>query len=159
MTELKEIFSFIDHDMRAGMAIVFGCLILILVACTIDMWTGIDAAKANKEPIRSRPLRKTGIKIVDYYRLVICFLLVDILGACFPCYDKPYGVIIGTAGVLIVEGWSVIENLRKKKSHAAEAAELTKKIIECVAKDEAEKIIKAIKSAKNESEQKINRSH
>lgn len=158
MQEIREIFRFIEHDLRAGMAIIFGCLILILAACAMDMWTGIDAAKANKEPIRSRPLRKTGIKIVDYYRFIACLLLIDLLGVCFTWYDKPYGVIIGTAGVLIVEGWSVVENLRKKKSHAADAADLAKKIVECVANDEAEKIIKAIKET-YESEQKTNRSH
>lgn len=141
----NELFSFIEHDLKSGMAIVFGCLILILVACLIDMWKGIEAAKANKEPIRSRPLRKTGIKIIDYYTLVLYFLLVDMLGVCFTWYDKPYGVIISTAGALIIEGWSVIENLKKKKSHAADAAELAKKIVECVSKEEAEKIIKTIK--------------
>lgn len=109
------------------------------------MWTGIDAARANKERIRSKPLRKTGIKIVDYFRLILFFVLIDILGLCFPWYILPYGVIIGTLGVLCVEGFSIIENLRRKKSHAAEVADLSKKIIECITPDEAQKIIKAIK--------------
>ena len=95
------------------------------------MWTGIDAARANKEKIRSKPLRKTGVKIVDYFRLIIIFVLIDILGLCFPWYNLPYGAIIGTAGVLFVEGFSVVENLRRKRSHAAEVADVAAKIVKC----------------------------
>ena len=121
---------------------------LIVVACLLDMWTGIDAARANKEKICSRPLRKTGTKIVDYYRLVVFFVLIDILGLCFPWYNLPYGAVIGTAGVLFVEGFSVVENLRKKKSHAAEVADMAAKIVECLTPEEAQKIIKKIKEEK-----------
>lgn len=88
------------------------------------MWTGIDAARANKEKICSRPLRKTGTKIVNYYKLVAFFVLIDILGLCIPCYNLLYGAVIGTAGVLFVEGFSVVENLRSEKSHAAEVADM-----------------------------------
>lgn len=111
----------------------------------LDMWTGIEAARANREKIRSKPLRYTVSKIVDYYRLVIFFVLIDILGLCFPWYNLPYGAIIGTVGVLCVEGFSVIENLRRKKSHAAEVADIAAKIVECLSPEEAKKLIKEIK--------------
>lgn len=114
----------------------------------MDMWTGIDAARANKEKIRSKPLRKTGVKIVDYFRLIIIFVLIDILGLCFPWYNLPYGAIIGTAGVLFVEGFSVVENLRRKRSHAAEVADVAAKIVKCLTTEDAEKIIKMIKEEK-----------
>ena len=104
-----------------------------------------DAARANKEKIRSKPLRKTGVKIVDYFRLIIIFVLIDILGLCFPWYNLPYGAIIGTAGVLFVEGFSVVENLRRKRSHAAEVADVAAKIVKCLTTEDAEKIIKMIK--------------
>ena len=111
---MEKYVGFITQDLRAGVAIIFVCLVLIVFACLLDMWTGIDAARANKEKICSRPLRKTGTKIVDYYRLVMFFILIDILGLCFPWYNLPYGAVIGTLGVLIVEGLSVIENFKKK---------------------------------------------
>ena len=136
--------GFITQDLRAGVAIIFVCLVLIVFACLLDMWTGIDAARANKEKICSRPLRKTGTKIVDYYRLVMFFILIDILGLCFPWYNLPYGAVIGTLGVLIVEGLSVIENFKKKKSHAAEVADLAMRITECATPEEAQKIIKTM---------------
>lgn len=145
---MEKYVSFITQDIRSGVIIIFICLVLISVACLLDMWTGIDAARANKEKIRSKPLRKTGVKIVDYFRLVVFFVLIDILGLCFPWYNLPYGAIIGTAGVLCVEGFSVIENLRRKKSHAAEVADMAARIVECLTPEEAQKIIKAIKEEK-----------
>lgn len=142
---MESYIGFITQDVRSGVAIIFICLILISVACMLDMWTGIEAARANREKIRSKPLRYTVNKIVDYYRLVIFFVLIDILGLCFPWYNLPYGAIIGTVGVLCVEGFSVIENLRRKKSHAAEVADMAAKIVECLSPEEAKKLIKAIK--------------
>lgn len=145
---MEKYVGFITQDLRAGVAIIFACLVLIVFACLLDMWTGIDAARTNKEKICSRPLRKTGTKIVDYYRLVMFFILIDILGLCFPWYNLPYGAVIGTAGVLFVEGFSVVENLRRKKSHAAEVADMAAKIVECLTPEEAQKIIKKIKEEK-----------
>ena len=143
---MEKYVGFITQDLRAGVAIIFACLVLIVFACLLDMWTGIDAARINKEKICSRPLRKTGTKIVDYYRLVMFFILIDILGLCFPWYNLPYGAVIGTAGVLFVEGFSVVENLRKKKSHAADVADMAAKIVECLTPEDAQKLIKKIKS-------------
>lgn len=145
---MERYFSFIVQDIRQGAAVLFICFTLIAVACLMDMWTGIDAAKANKEKIRSKPLRKTGVKIVDYFRLIIIFVLIDILGLCFPWYSLPYGAVIGTAGVLIVEGLSVVENLRRKRSHAAQVADVASKIVKCLTTEDAEKIIKMIKNEK-----------
>jgi hypothetical protein len=145
LKNMEKYVGFITQDLRAGIAIIFVCCILICVACLLDLWTGIDAARANKEKIRSKPLRKTGMKIVDYFRLVLFFILIDILGLCFPWYALPYGAVIGTLGVLIVEGWSIVENLRKKKSHAAEVADMAVRIMECASPEEAKKIIQTIK--------------
>lgn len=144
---MEEYLKFIVQDIRGGVIIIFTCSILICIACLMDMWTGIDAAKANKEKIRSKPLRKTGVKIVDYFRLIIIFVLIDILGLCFPWYSLPYGAVIGTAGVLIVEGLSVVENLRRKRSHAAQVADVASKIVKCLTTEDAEKIIKMIKDS------------
>ena len=145
---MEEYLKFIVQDIRGGVTIIFICSLLICIACLMDMWTGIDAARANKEKIRSKPLRKTGVKIVDYFRLIIIFVLIDILGLCFPWYNLPYGAVIGTAGVLFVEGFSVVENLRRKRSHAAEVADVAAKIVKCLTTEDAEKIIKMIKEEK-----------
>ena len=54
-----------------GSVIIFVCAVLVMAAAFIDMWTGIEAARANKERISSRGLRKTVAKIVDYLRVVM----------------------------------------------------------------------------------------
>lgn len=148
--ELSAFFKFIHQDLQSGLTIIFACLVIVCIACFIDMWTGIDAARANKEKIRSRPLRKTGAKIVDYFKLLVFFIMIDLLGLCFPWYMLPYGCVIGTLGILIVEGLSVTENLKKKRSHAAEVVDIAAKIVSCSTSDEAKKIIEIIKSKQHE---------
>lgn len=61
MGTLSEILH-ITQDIQRGIVIIFVCCVLICVAAFIDMWTGIDAARTNKEKISSRSLRKTAIK-------------------------------------------------------------------------------------------------
>jgi hypothetical protein len=121
------------------------CCILIIAACLIDLWTGIDAAKKNKERIRSRALRRTVAKVIDYLRVVVFGVLVDVLGLAFPWYSIPYFAIICALGILIIEGKSVLENLQKKRSSAAQVVDIIQAIVEATDNDTAEKIIKAIK--------------
>lgn len=142
---MEKYLGFIEQNVREWSVMVFGCLVLAGLACLMDLWIGIEAARANREPIRSRPLRKTGSKIVDYYRLLVFFLLIDVLGLCFPWWGLPYATLACTAGVLAVEGLSVVENLRRKRSHAAEVADLAAEIVACVTPEEAKKIIGRIK--------------
>lgn len=151
---MEKYIEFIVQDIRAGVTIIFTCMVLVCAATMIDLWSGIDAARANNERIKSRPLRKTGQKILDYYKLLFIFLLVDILGVFFPWYSLPYAVVLCTAGVLFVEGFSVVENLRKKKSAAAQVADVAAKIVECLTKEDAEKIIQIIKDNHKEMEEK-----
>ena len=86
----------ITQDITHGTTIIFICAILTIVASFIDMWTGLDAARVNKEPISSRSLRKTIAKIVDYLRVVLFAVLIDVLGLFFPWYAIPYCVIVVT---------------------------------------------------------------
>ncbi|MEY8486479.1 phage holin family protein [uncultured Parabacteroides sp.] len=142
----------ITQDITHGTTIIFICAILTIVASFIDMWTGIDAARVNKEPISSRSLRKTIAKIVDYLRVVLFAVLIDVLGLFFPWYAIPYCAIVVTLGILLIEGRSVVENSKKKKSHAGEVAEMVVKIIECVQEKDAEEIIKVIKEKGGKNE-------
>lgn len=136
----------LTQDIGHGISIIFMCCILVMVACFIDLWTGIDAARKNKEQIRSKALRRTVAKILDYLRVVIFGVLIDVLGLTFPWYVVPYCAIICTLGILIIEGKSVLENFQKKKSAAAKVAEVIETIVNCTDNDTAEKIIKAIKA-------------
>lgn len=135
----------LTQDIGHGITIIFLCCVLVIVACFIDLWTGIDAARTNKEKIRSKALRRTVAKVLDYLRVVAFGVLIDVLGLAFPWYAIPYLAIICTLGILIIEGKSVLENFQKKKSSAAQVVDVIETIINCTDNETAEKIIKAIK--------------
>ena len=151
------IFDFKTQDLTHGVGIIFLCCVLVVLATLIDMWTGIEAARKNKERICSHSLRKTVRKMIDYLRIVMFAVLIDILGLFFPWYAIPYCAIIVTLGVLLIEGKSVIENYRKKKSSASEILDIVRKIIECADKPTAEKIITAIKNESYGNKRKWNK--
>lgn len=146
----------LTQDLGHGVTIIFICCVLVVVACLIDLWTGIDAARKSKEMIRSRILRRTVNKIVDYLRVVIFGILIDVLGLCFPWYAIPYCAIVVTLGILLIEGKSVIENFRKSRSSAARVVDVIEHIIECGDSDTAERIIRAIKDDSNNHKKRIN---
>lgn len=135
----------LTQDIGHGVTIIFMCCILIIAACLIDLWTGIDAAKKNRERIRSKALRRTVAKVIDYLRVVVFGVLVDVLGLAFPWYSIPYFAIISALGILVIEGKSVLENLQKKRSSAAQVVDIIQAIVEATDNETAEKIIKAIK--------------
>lgn len=149
----------LTQDIGHGVTIIFLCCILVIVACFIDLWTGVDAARKNKEKIRSKALRRTVAKVLDYLRVVIFGVLIDVLGLTFPWYAIPYCAIVCTLGILIIEGKSVLENFQKKKSSAAQIVDVIQTIVECTDNETAEKIIKAIKDdGKIRNEVKTNKS-
>lgn len=135
----------LTQDIGHGITIIFMCCMLVIAACLIDLWTGIDAAKKNKEKIRSKSLRRTVTKMLDYLRVIVFGVLIDILGLAFPWYVIPYLAVICTLGILIIEGKSVLENFHKKKSSAAQVVDIIEAIVEATDNETAEKIIKAIK--------------
>lgn len=136
----------LTQDIGHGITIIFMSCILIILACLIDLWTGIDAARKNKEKIRSKALRRTVAKALDYLRVIMFAVLIDILGLTFTWYLMPYCCVACTLGILIIEGKSVLENFQKKKSSAAQVVDIISTIVECADHDTAEKIIAAIKS-------------
>lgn len=135
----------LTQDIGHGVTIIFMCCMLVIVACFIDLWTGIDAARKNREPISSKALRRTIAKVLDYLRVIVFGVLIDLLGLAFPWYAVPYMAIICTLGILIIEGKSVLENFHKKKSSAAQVVDIIEAIVNATDNETAEKIIKAIK--------------
>lgn len=136
----------LTQDVGHGITIIFMCCILVIVACFIDLWTGVDAARKNKEQISSKALRRTVAKIIDYLRVIVFAVLIDVLGLSFPWYAIPYCAVICALGILIIEGKSVLENFNKKKSAAAKVIDVIETIVNCTDNETAEKIIKAIKA-------------
>lgn len=141
----------ITQDLGHGITIIFICCIMIIFAVLLDLNTGINAAKKAKEKIKSRILRQTVTKIVDYYRVLIFGVMVDVLGLCFPWYNIPYLVIMVTLGVIAVEAKSVLENYHKSKSAARDLPDMIMQIIKCADKEDAAKIVEFIKQNNNET--------
>lgn len=138
--------EFLPDNMRLRIIVVFVCCILICVASFIDMWTGIDAAKANKEKISSHGLRKTMTKITDYLRILMFALLPDVLGLFFSWYTMPYVAVLVTLGALGIEGISVVENSKKKKSSAGNIVDMISKIVECASEKDATALLTEIQT-------------
>ena len=142
---MEVIEAYLGQDVSRGLTIIFVCCVLVVAAALLDMWTGVDAARANRERIRSHSLRKTVRKVIDYLRIVMFGCLIDILGLFFPWYDIPYACALVTFGVILIEGKSVIENLKRKRSSAAEVLDMVSRIIECADEKDARRIIGIIK--------------
>lgn len=144
----------ITQDLGHGITIIFICCIMIIFAVLLDLNTGINAAKKAKEKIKSRILRRTVTKIVDYYRVLIFGVMIDVLGLCFPWYNIPYLAIMVTLGVIAVEAKSVLENYHKSKSAARDLPDMIMQIIKCADKEDAAKIVEFIKQ--NNDATKVN---
>lgn len=136
----------VTQDVGNGVTIIFMCAVIVVFAVLLDLWSGVDAARAAKERIRSHRLRRTVSKVVDYLRLLFFGILIDVLGLALPWYDLPYCAILVTLGVLLIEAKSVIENYHKKRSTAAALPEILKDIVTCDSIEKAADLIHSIKN-------------
>lgn len=116
------------------------------VACFVDMWSGVTTAHALGEKVHSHRLRETFQKIKDYAGVLLPFMFIDIIGSLFSFYFLPFFQILIAAGSILIEGWSVLENKKRKKSHAALIPELAKEIVHCAREKDAEAIIETIQN-------------
>lgn len=136
----------ITQDLGHGMTIIFICCVAIIVAVLLDLNTGINAAKKNLEKIKSRILRRTITKIIDYLRVLVFGVIIDVLGLAFPWYNIPYCAILVAVGVVLIEAKSVLENYQKSKSAASELPDMLMDVIKAVTREDAQRIIEAIKA-------------
>ena len=126
------------------MAIVLVCWTFIFVANFVDFFSGRNTAKSIGEKIDSKGYRRTFTKLGDYYRVLIFALLFDLIGSLFSFYKLPFATILGSVAVIAIEGASVLENSRRKKSHAADVPEMVKKIVQCSTTENGKKILEQI---------------
>lgn len=146
-----------NHDWDALQAhlTVFALVIFLawtgmVVACLADLVSGVDAAKAIGEKLHSHGLRETVKKIKDYTGVMFPFLFIDIIGSLFAWYALPYVEMMIAVGAIFIEGWSVIENKRRKHSHAALIPTIVKEIISCTREKDAVALIEAIQKTANQ---------
>lgn len=135
------------QDIGHGVTVMFICFILVFLSVLIDLYTGLTAAKKCKERIQSHILRRTINKILCYLAVVFLGIFIDVLGLCFPWYDIPYFCIFTTLSCICIEGKSVIENLTKIKSPAAEVPDTIMELAERIRKYDLKSLKEVIELA------------
>lgn len=131
----------LQNDIVLRIAIILVCWGMMVASSFIDLWSGVDAAKACGEKIQSNGLRRTVSKLGDYFRIELFFLMFDALGSLISWYELPYSSMVGALAIILIEGKSVVENSRKKKSNAANIPDIIKTIVNASNVDQAKAII------------------
>lgn len=134
----------LQNDIVLRIAIILVCWGMMVASTFIDLWSGVDAAKACGEKIQSNGLRRTVSKLGDYFRIELFFLMFDGLGSLISWYELPYASMVGALAIILIEGKSVVENSRKKKSSAANIPDIIKTIVNASNVDQAKAIINQI---------------
>lgn len=130
MTQILNEFLNIS-SLKRLLAVVLFLWVLMLLSVLVDLWTGIEKAKARNEFVDSGGFRRTFTKIGEYWRVLVMLLFIDFIGNIFPWYHFPFASVLGTVAVVAIEFRSVIENLRAKHSAAANIPTMIQKIIKC----------------------------
>lgn len=110
--------------------IILGTWMATIASSMIDLWTGIEKAKALGDDISSSALRWTLVKIGDYWRVQVFGLIFDAFGSLY--YDTPFASLLVGAGVLLIEFRSVIENLKEKKSAASKIVDAMGDVVDAL---------------------------
>ena len=141
---------FLLLQQKAFIILVFW--IIMVIAVFIDLWTGVEKAKAKHERIYSDRLRRTITKIGEYWRVQLMFLLFDIVGSFITAYNLPYASMAGTVCIVLIELRSVFENLKEKKSSAADIPQALKDIINCRDIEKARELIEKLKTENHDNQ-------
>ena len=141
-----------QHYALVRVSIVLICWLFMAAACCIDFWSGTTTAKAIGQKISSHKFRRTIAKMGDYIKLQIFALMLDLLGSLFPFWVVPYASILCAIAIMLIEGKSVLENSRKRKTHAADVPEVIKQIVQAATTKQGQEvldnILKTVKSNK-----------
>lgn len=119
-------------------------LVMIAAVC-MDLWAGLDSAKTRGEKIYSGGFRRTFSKLGDYWRIQVMGLIFDLIGSCLSWYGLPYASILVTAAIVLIEGRSVWENEKAKKSNVAKLPGAIRDILNCTTAKSAEELLERLK--------------
>lgn len=112
-----------------------------VAAVCVDFWSGTNTAKVLGQKLDSSGFRRSFAKLGDYWRVTVMFLFIDIIGGFFVWYSLPFATMLITLGVIIIEGRSVYENTKAKKSQAAKLPDAIRAIIQCADAKSAEELL------------------
>lgn len=134
-------------ELKRMLAVVLVLWLLMIVAVSVDLWSGVEKAKAENRYISSGGFRRTFVKVGEYWRVLLMLLLIDVVGNIFPWYAFPFASVLGTVAVIAIEFRSVIENLRAKHSAAAEIPDMMNRIVRCRDTADASRLVEEIRQA------------
>lgn len=137
---------------QAQVYIILGMWLVMVLAVCVDLWAGVDSAKARGEKIYSGGLRRTFAKLGDYWRIQVMALIFDLIGSCIVWYNLPYASMLVTAAIVLIEMRSVWENERAKKSNVAKLPDAIRAIINCSTAKSAEELLERLKNEVNGKE-------
>ena len=130
--------------LRCG--IVLCAWLFVVLACFVDFWSGIAAAKKIGEPLSSNGFRKTVEKIGDYVKVLMFALMFDMIGSLLSFYKLPFASILCAIAVLAIEAKSVIENNAKKKSNSSDIPKVIAKLIKALPTNTGNDALKQVKT-------------
>jgi hypothetical protein len=143
LIEAKQ-FDALIYYIVIRVVIVLICWLFAIAANIIDFYSGTSTARALGEKLQSHGFRRTITKIGDYVKVLMFSLMFDALGSLLDCYILPFVTMLCTLSVILIEGRSVVENSRKKHSHAADIPEVVKKIVQAATAEQAKGVLKEI---------------
>lgn len=123
---------------------------LQVLAVMLDFWAGTNTARALGQKLYSNGFRRSFVKLGDYWRVTLMFLLIDAIGSLFAWYNLPFATMLITLAVIGIEVRSVWENAKAKKSQAAKLPDTIRDIIKCVTVKDAEELLKRIEKLKKD---------
>lgn len=119
-------------------------LVMVLAVC-VDLWAGVNSARARGEKIYSGGFRRTFAKLGDYWRIQVMALIFDLIGSCMSWYNLPFASMLVTAAIVLIEGRSVWENEKAKKSNVAKLPGAIREIISCSTAKSAQELLEKIR--------------
>ena len=138
--------------LRLFILVILAMWFLQVLAVCLDFWSGTNTAKALGQKLYSNGFRRSFAKLGDYWRVTVMFLFADVIGSLFPWYNLPFATMLVTLAVIWIEGRSVWENSRAKKSQAAKLPEIIRAIIQCADIKSAESLLEKLKEKDHEAE-------
>lgn len=119
-------------------AFVGFCLVAVVVAVVLDMWTGVECARKRGEKVMSDGLRRTISKMGDYWRVQCFGIVTDVLLSMY--LDYPIATIVITLGEILIEFKSVLENYRRAGLSAGKVDEAAKTVLKSLTERDVERL-------------------
>lgn len=137
------------HTLTVKCAIIGAFWGFMIFSVAIDLWSGVERARAVGEKPRSDKFRRTISKIGDYWRVLAFALMLDVVGSILPFYNLPWASVLASIACILIEGKSVLENLQAKKSIAAQLPDLMARLLDCTDSEKMKALLEELDILKN----------